>query len=288
MEHIKIEASVSSPTEASTIYTIYCHTHITSGRRYIGLTKNSWRQRWDQHISRSKYSQGNRSYFICAIRKYGKEAFSHEILEFCHTLDVANVAEQCWIEFYETCDRSKGFNIQKGGKHIFRPARNPWKQLEFREKCTSAIKASKSTPEAKANASKASKVMWQDPEFRQKVISNSKEARKHPEMFKKISKIMKEVASRPENKEKRSQTSSAMWKSEDYRTRNQELWKNKEFREKCTSGFTKWNNSNKSRTHCKYGHKFNENNTYMNPNGSRECRICMKRNRKNLYDSRKL
>lgn len=35
----------------------------------------------------------------------------------------------------------------------------------------------------------------------------------------------------------------------------------------------------RNQTHCKYGHKFTKENTYIRPEGHRECRIC-KKNRK--------
>ena len=36
----------------------------------------------------------------------------------------------------------------------------------------------------------------------------------------------------------------------------------------------------KKLTHCKYGHEYNEQNTYISPKGIRLCRECSKRNDK--------
>jgi len=35
------------------------------------------------------------------------------------------------------------------------------------------------------------------------------------------------------------------------------------------------NNQNSAKTHCKRGHQFTEENTYVRPNGTRNCRICV-------------
>src|SRR3989304_3521163 len=105
-------------------WTIYCHAHIESGRRYIGLTKKTWQQRWKSHVSAAKRSKGGRWHFPNAIRKYGKEAFSHEVLEVCDSLEAANEAEEKWIEFYKTRDSEFGFNLVKN-QYIPHPLNGP-------------------------------------------------------------------------------------------------------------------------------------------------------------------
>ena len=75
-------------------YTIYCHTHTESGRRYIGLTKLTMMKRWNSHIYTANHVKNGKlaatGHFPNAIRKYGKDAFSHEVLEVCSTLEEAN------------------------------------------------------------------------------------------------------------------------------------------------------------------------------------------------------
>ena len=61
-------------------WTIYCHTHIETGRHYVGLTKKTWQKRWNQHCSQAKSSKDGRWHFPNAIRKYGKEAFTMKSL----------------------------------------------------------------------------------------------------------------------------------------------------------------------------------------------------------------
>ena len=150
-------------------WTIYCHTHVESGRRYVGLTKKTWRQRWDQHVCQAKSLKCGRSHLANAVRKYGKNAFSHEILEVCQSLEVANLAEECWIELLETRDPLKGFNLAKGGAHgEIKFRRNPWDDPEFRKKGIAAAKARWANPVSRANNLAASKAGLNTPESKAK------------------------------------------------------------------------------------------------------------------------
>lgn len=166
------------------VCTIYCHTHIESGRRYIGQTKRTMERRWSQHVSQSKKRDGGWSYFANAIRKYGPDAFSHEVLEVCHSLEEANEAEEAWINSFSTCDPKFGFNVAKGGSHTPHPIKNPWDRPGYREKLCNAIKQK-----------------WEDPEFRASLMS--------PESVAKRSAKIKESHARPEVKEKISSGSRA-------------------------------------------------------------------------------
>jgi group I intron endonuclease len=104
---------MGTPTQKSWI--IYCHVHVETGRRYMGLTTRSMERRWSQHLTQSKILK---THFANAIRKYGLEAFSHEILEVCHDQEVAELAERSWIELFDSTNPEKGFNLAKGGDHI--------------------------------------------------------------------------------------------------------------------------------------------------------------------------
>ena len=114
-------------------WTLYCHIHAASGRRYVGLTKKTMLHRWNRHVYHA-LKRNDGTHFQRAIRKYGKDAFSHEVLEVCHSLEVANLAEECWIELFDTRNPEKGFNLAKGGEHAPHPVRkNPWGDPIFRD-----------------------------------------------------------------------------------------------------------------------------------------------------------
>lgn len=158
-------------------WTIYCHTHIATGRKYIGLTQKTMMHRWNRHTY-AAFKRNDRSHFANAIRKHGKDAFSHEVLEVCMNLDAANLAEECWIEFYDTRNHEKGFNLAKGGSHTpHRPKVNHWKDPAFRAahlprfvaagqtaEARAASKAALNTPESKKKRSAAAKASLNSPE----------------------------------------------------------------------------------------------------------------------------
>jgi group I intron endonuclease len=50
-----------------------------------------------------------------AIKKYGKNNFVKEIIEYCYTLEELNEREVYWIEKLHATDRNIGYNITKGG-----------------------------------------------------------------------------------------------------------------------------------------------------------------------------
>jgi len=162
-------------------WTIYCHTHVESGRRYVGMTVRSMERRWAQHIVQSRATKDGRWHFPNAIRKYGKEAFSHEVLEVCHDLEMANLAEERWIKLLDTRNPQRGFNLAKGGSHTPHPITNPWDRPGYREKQEARaidashlqlpenqekLKAALNTPESKAKRSAAMKVSHSRPEVR--------------------------------------------------------------------------------------------------------------------------
>lgn len=225
-------------------YTIYCHTHVDSGRRYIGLTKKTMMQRWNQHLSKAKKMGDKRSHFWAAIRQYGKDAFSHEVLEVCHDLELANAAEQKWIDHFKTRDPAFGFNLTPGGAHTPHPIKNPWDRPEFRD-----------------IISKRSRDMWQDPEFRARNLPALQAMSADPEMRKRWSESTSRQFSSPESRQKMSETVKA-------------LHQVPEIAEKFRSGFRKTDAERAAKTHCKHGHEFTPENTKTDANGWRYCRRC--------------
>ena len=133
------------------VWTIYCHTHVESGRRYIGLTKKTMKQRWNQHILNAKSKTGKGcQHFWNAIKKYGKDAFSHQVLSVSLTVEEGNWFEKFWILMFDTTDVEKGFNLSKGGNHTPHPVKKDYW----------------SDPDYRAAASFRSKKLWRNPSFR--------------------------------------------------------------------------------------------------------------------------
>jgi hypothetical protein len=215
-------------------------------------------RRWTDHVAAAKRSKGGRWHFPNAIRKYGPEAFSHEVLEVVATsLEDANAAEERWIEKLQTRNPEKGFNLAKGGQHIPHPIRrNPWDRPEYRERATEASRKVWSDPSVRSKASASMKARWQDPAY---VRAQSETARIQ--------------ASRPEVKAAFAEASRKRWENPEVRSNYDTLWSDPIFKATCTVGLKARNERESKKTHCKYGHEFTEENTHAAKKG-RECRAC--------------
>jgi hypothetical protein len=225
------------------MWTIYCHIHIVSGRCYVGLTKKTVLERWNQHVYTStRLAEKGWSHFANAIRKYGKDAFQHEVLTTCDTLETANAAEQEWIEKLGTRDPEKGFNLAKGGNHVPHPMRNPWDRPGFRERHRTATQAAMSRPDRRLQNS-----------IRMKLLLSE------PSEIERLSKQGREISFRPGMREA-------------LRTR----WRDSSFATKCSLGIIRGAEQERSKTHCPAGHEYSPDNTYF---GSRHYRGSVYRTR---------
>jgi group I intron endonuclease len=91
------------------MYTVYKHT-TPNGKVYIGITKQKVKKRWFN-------GEGYRgcSYFYKAIQKYGWENIKHEILFTGLTKEEAETKEIELIEYYDSTNSEKGYNLREGG-----------------------------------------------------------------------------------------------------------------------------------------------------------------------------
>lgn len=84
---------------------IYKTTNLITGMSYIGkATRNI------------KSYLGSGIHIQAAIRKYGKENFSKEILEVCESLEHLAEREKYWIHFYNAVTDPMFYNISAGGE----------------------------------------------------------------------------------------------------------------------------------------------------------------------------
>jgi len=94
---------------------IYLVTNLTNGKRYVGQTTKSVRQRWVQHKSEAR--RGGTMPFHRAIRKYGPDRFEVTVLEECFDLNSLNSAEARWISVLKSnIDEGSGYNCTSGGE----------------------------------------------------------------------------------------------------------------------------------------------------------------------------
>lgn len=92
---------------------VYIHEHIESGKRYIGITSS--------HPPSGRWRKNGAGYKRCpifynAIKKYGWDAFRHEVLYTDLTQEQAEQLEMDLIARYHTQDTRYGYNIREGGQ----------------------------------------------------------------------------------------------------------------------------------------------------------------------------
>ena len=95
-------------------YLIYKHTNKINGKSYVGQTSQKVASRW-----RNGLGYSGSPVFYAAIKKYGFENFTHEIIEEnITTKAIANQREQYWIAYYHTWiydSACNGYNSTPGG-----------------------------------------------------------------------------------------------------------------------------------------------------------------------------
>lgn len=93
---------------------IYKITNKINGKVYIGQTVRTLKQRWKDHRSEAKDCKRGRAIHK-AIRKYGVENFTVEQIDVATCQEELNEKERYWIEFYDSMNRNKGYNLTNGG-----------------------------------------------------------------------------------------------------------------------------------------------------------------------------
>lgn len=104
--------------KTKSIYIIYKATSKTSGKSYIGVTSN-FKQRKIRHKSAAynvKNDKSSNTYFARAIRKYGFEDFTWDILfKTPNKQSAFEIYEKYFIAVYNTF-LGEGYNLTEGGE----------------------------------------------------------------------------------------------------------------------------------------------------------------------------
>jgi group I intron endonuclease len=91
---------------------IYKFTHIDSNRCYIGQTIQDPNHRRLEHISSSRYTTKT-YHFHNALRKYGINSFTFEVIAEATSLSELNMLEEKHVEQFDSI--KNGFNIRQAG-----------------------------------------------------------------------------------------------------------------------------------------------------------------------------
>ena len=85
------------------MYSVYMHTNKINDKKYIGITQTSIKERWCNGRGYSKKQK-----FGKAIKKYGWDGFTHDILFEVLSKDEACKKEIELIEFYDSYKNNRG------------------------------------------------------------------------------------------------------------------------------------------------------------------------------------
>ena len=93
---------------------IYKITNKVNGMAYIGQTRQNLNARFSSHKSKAKNSD-SKSLLHIAMREYGYDSFTAEVLEVVHDENMLNDREIYWIK-KEHSLQPNGYNTTKGGE----------------------------------------------------------------------------------------------------------------------------------------------------------------------------
>lgn len=143
-------------------YYVYKHTS-PSGKIYIGITQQRPTKRWG---SGCNYDYND--HFINAIRKYGWQNFTHEIL--CEGLsrEEARAKEIELIALYDSTNRDKGYNVSPGGG-------SPGEDTAVK------IRTTREERGIGMRESERMRQQWANPEYRERVLKNMQGKVRSPE-----------------------------------------------------------------------------------------------------------
>ena len=87
---------------------VYLTTNKINGKRYIGQRYYDTKEKWKLYLGSGKILKD-------AIKKYGRDNFTVEILENCKTKEILNEKEKYWIKKYNAIFDDSFYNIALGG-----------------------------------------------------------------------------------------------------------------------------------------------------------------------------
>ena len=91
-------------------YFVYIHTVKKNQKKYVGLTIQNPKKRWDNGRGYKR-----QKVFYNAILKYGWENISHQVFE-CDSEAEMKYLERYLIAYYNTTDHRYGYNVSTGGE----------------------------------------------------------------------------------------------------------------------------------------------------------------------------
>lgn len=88
---------------------VYVIENIASGKKYVGSAARSFASRWNKHRHDLRKGTHKNSHLQRAWDAYGEESFKFRVVKRT-TPDEAVSYEQAFIDLYQACDRTRGYN----------------------------------------------------------------------------------------------------------------------------------------------------------------------------------
>lgn len=139
-------------------YSVYCHMNKVNGKRYIGITSQKPKNRWQ-----SGKGYKNNPHFYRAIQEYGWDGFTHNILFDGLTLEEAEHKEIELIKRFRCCNPKYGYNIERGGNGGYKYTE------EVKKKIADALKGKPKSESHRQHLSEARKGMKLSDETRRDI-----------------------------------------------------------------------------------------------------------------------
>lgn len=160
-------------------FEVYCITNNANGKQYVGVTTNGYQNRFANHIWHSRKSSGGCRALYNAMRKYGQDAFTVELIDKASSFEEMNNLERKHIAALKTL-HPNGYNLTDGGDAgVFAEA--------TRMMMSDRLKGKPMNDKNRAGLVKA----WADPKIRTKRCEAIKEAMNRPEVKAKTSERQK-------------------------------------------------------------------------------------------------
>lgn len=97
---------------------VYLWTNKINGKKLVGLSRNSFYDRYGRNFSSWLYQASN-EHFRSALKKYGPDNFIIEILEYSQFIPSLQALESYYIAKFQSNNSDYGYNKTTGGEINF-------------------------------------------------------------------------------------------------------------------------------------------------------------------------
>ena len=158
-------------------YCVYVHTNNYNLKKYVGITRRKPETRWN-----NGYGYLYNNHFYSAIKKYGWDGFSHDVIASNLTKDEAENFEKILILKLKSYQREFGYNNDMGGNSTGKISEQTRRKMSEYQKGrpTSARQKARTTEmlnerwsdeEYKRKFGEEMKKKWSDPDFRTMMLN---------------------------------------------------------------------------------------------------------------------